>query len=510
MRTEAEHNAGLRSKNRAAVLLCLHREGEISRKQLAAKLTLTPAAMTKIVSELLMDGLLVEIGAVSSKSVGRREILLSLRAESRCALGIWLGLGRAILSAVRLDGSVIGSETVPLPVRAPAQATVEKLATRLLSLIEAHRIPPERIIGVGVAVRGVIGRDGRTVHDSFDALDTPDFPICAQLEACTGYPAVLSNNVRALSLAQMFLSRKPQAGSTFFVRCGAGIGAALSQNGSIVNGSRGQCAEIGHIPVLRRGGKPCHCGKSGCLETVASPTAIREDAQAILSPTDTPLLWQLTKGDRDAVTTELVLDAARGGDYYYVYATGVKNGSTQEAGRCLIANAVYDGSSAIMLSGESASGKYPVEAVKAMAGIAEEAERHIDYITRFEQQTFVLKNNIDALSHSCCQLAIDTKATCIVATTRTGLMGRMVARFRPPMPIIGMATNEKAYRQLAMSWNVIPAIADEFNSTDVLFYHAGIVARQTGLAKKGDTIVITGGVTNGASGNYGSGLGSRT
>ncbi len=166
-----------------------------------------------------------------------------------------------------------------------------------------------------------------------------------------------------------------------------------------------------------------------------------------------------------------------------------------------VANAVFDGTSAVMLSGESAAGKYPVEAVKAMAGIAEEAERHIDYVTRFEQQTFVLKNNIDALSHSCCQLAIDTKATCIVATTRTGLMGRLIARFRPPMPIVGMATNEKAYRQMAMSWNVIPAIADEFNSTDVLFYHAGIVARQIGLAKKGDTIVITGGVTNGTSGN---------
>ena len=166
-----------------------------------------------------------------------------------------------------------------------------------------------------------------------------------------------------------------------------------------------------------------------------------------------------------------------------------------------VANAVFDGTSAVMLSGESAAGKYPVEAVRAMAGIAEEAEKHIDYVERFAQQPFVLKNNTDALSHSACQLAIDTNATCIVATTLTGLMGRLVARFRPPMPIIGMTSSEKAYRKLAMSWNVIPAMADEFNSTDVLFYHASLVARHAGLAKKGDTVVITGGITNGASGN---------
>ena len=166
-----------------------------------------------------------------------------------------------------------------------------------------------------------------------------------------------------------------------------------------------------------------------------------------------------------------------------------------------VANAVFDGTSAIMLSGETAAGRYPVEAVQAMAAIAQEAETHIDYVSRFAQQTFDFRSNTDALSHASCQLAIDTNATCIVATTLTGLMGRLVCRFRPPMPIIGMTTNAKAYRQLAMSWNVLPVVVDEFTSTDVLFYHAMLVARQMGLAKKGDTIVITGGITNGASGN---------
>ncbi len=166
-----------------------------------------------------------------------------------------------------------------------------------------------------------------------------------------------------------------------------------------------------------------------------------------------------------------------------------------------VANAVFDGTSAIMLSGETAMGKYPVEAVTAMSNIAVEAENNTHYTDRFKRYHFELQNLNDALSHSTCQLAIDTNATCIVACTRTGTTGKMICRFRAPMPIIGMTTNEKAYRQLAMSWNVKPVMIQEFSSTDVLFYHAVLVARTTGFAKSGDTIVITGGMTNGRSGN---------
>lgn len=161
-----------------------------------------------------------------------------------------------------------------------------------------------------------------------------------------------------------------------------------------------------------------------------------------------------------------------------------------------VANAVYDGTSAIMLSGETAAGNYPVEAVTAMAGIAIEAENSIHYNERFKRHKFELNNLVDALSHSSCQLAIDTKAKCMVACTRSGRTGRMLSRFRVETPIIGMTTSEKAYRQLALSWNVLPVIVDEFVSTDVLFYHAMLVAREAGFAEVGDTVIITGGMTS--------------
>ena len=166
-----------------------------------------------------------------------------------------------------------------------------------------------------------------------------------------------------------------------------------------------------------------------------------------------------------------------------------------------VANAVYDGTSAVMLSGETAMGKYPVEAVAAMAKIAEQTERSIDYTELFHTAKFKIKNQIDAISHAACSLAIDIDAKLIVVCSRSGRTARMVSRFRCPKPIIGMTTDEKVWRKLALSWAVIPAMSEEFQSADVLFYHAVSIAKKSGLVEPGDVIVITGGQVNGKSGN---------
>ena len=166
-----------------------------------------------------------------------------------------------------------------------------------------------------------------------------------------------------------------------------------------------------------------------------------------------------------------------------------------------IANAVYDGTSAIMLSGETAAGKYPIQAVKTMAKIAETTEGNINYQKRFHEADFKIRNMTDAISHSTCGMAIDIGAKVIVACSLSGMTARMVSRFRAPVPIIGLTTNEHTWRKLALSWGVIPAMCEKFTSTDVLFYTAKkIAAKQLGL-KPNDRIVITGGDTTGSSGH---------
>ena len=305
----------VKRKNRSAALRLLQEEGSMSRKRLAEKLGLTPAAITKIAGEMLAEGLLREGDTLPTGSAGRREILMELNPRSFCALGILINLRQAIVSALWLDSTVIFSQEIPIPPSAPAEETVKMLSTKLLELAGEYQLPKDKIIGTGVAVRGICSSDGRTVIDSFGALSEKRFPLCRRIEELTGYPAVMANNVRALFAAQMFLAHDKSTGAQFFLRCEYGIGASLSINGQIWHGVSEQCSEIGHIPVIPRGGKPCSCGKSGCLETVASPMAICEDARTAFSEEKTPLLFAGWK-DRDlsALQPEDVLEAARNGD----------------------------------------------------------------------------------------------------------------------------------------------------------------------------------------------------
>ena len=166
-----------------------------------------------------------------------------------------------------------------------------------------------------------------------------------------------------------------------------------------------------------------------------------------------------------------------------------------------VANAVYDGTSAIMLSGETAAGKYPVQAVRTMATIAENTEKNIHYEKRFLSSEFKIKNTVDAISHATCGMAIDIDAKAIAVCSLSGMTARMVSRFRPPVDIVGLTTSEKTWHKLSLSWGVTPQMCENYPSTDVLFYNAQKLTKQVLGLCDGDKIVITGGVTNGKSGN---------
>ncbi len=166
-----------------------------------------------------------------------------------------------------------------------------------------------------------------------------------------------------------------------------------------------------------------------------------------------------------------------------------------------VANAVYDGTSAVMLSGESAAGKYPVQAVKNMVEIAEYTEKKIDYIKGFRKTDFQIKNNLDAVSHSACSLAVDLNAKSIVVNSISGVTARMVSRFRCPVDILGATTCEKVWRKLNLSWGVTPIMCEEFSSIEVMFYSSMKLAKEVYNLKKGDNVVLTGGQINGKSWN---------
>ena len=158
-----------------------------------------------------------------------------------------------------------------------------------------------------------------------------------------------------------------------------------------------------------------------------------------------------------------------------------------------VANAVYDGTSAIMLSGESASGKFPVEATANMAKIASFTEQKINYTKLFNETNFEIRNGVDAISHATCDMAIDVNAKAIVVSSVSGKTVRMIARFRCPVDILGVTTSERVWYKLALSWGVTPAMTGKFEHTTPMFNNALNLAKMNFALKKDDYVILTGG-----------------
>lgn len=174
----------------------------------------------------------------------------------------------------------------------------------------------------------------------------------------------------------------------------------------------------------------------------------------------------------------------------------VRNPRPTRAEATDVANAIYDGTSVIMLSGETANGKYPVEAVRTMARIAERAEKDIDYAKRFYEMTGKdnTSNITDAISHATCLIAYNLKASAIITVTKSGATARMISRFRPTMPIIACTPSSETQRQLSLSWGVKSLMMGEEKVTDILFDQAVNTAKRSGLVKDDDIVVLTAGV----------------
>lgn len=167
-----------------------------------------------------------------------------------------------------------------------------------------------------------------------------------------------------------------------------------------------------------------------------------------------------------------------------------------------VANAIYDGTSAIMLSGETAAGKHPVEAVHTMALIAETTEKDINYISRLSKRPMsIVRNLTNAISHAAVTTAHDIGAKAVITVTKSGSTARHISKYRPSCMIIGCTPSKTVLRQMNMSWGVYPVFMDEKKNTDELFDSAIKAAEVAGLISKDDVVVLTAGVPLGIAGN---------
>ncbi len=167
-----------------------------------------------------------------------------------------------------------------------------------------------------------------------------------------------------------------------------------------------------------------------------------------------------------------------------------------------VANAIFDGTDAIMLSGETAAGKYPVESVLTMARIAEKAESGLEYREIFIKQSNAQQTTVtEAISQAVANSALELNAKAIITSTETGYTARMVSKYRPKAPIIAVTTEDQTLRRLALNWGVTPVKGQVASSTDEMFDKAMKGGLDSGVVKEGDLVVITAGVPLGRSGS---------
>ena len=229
------------------------------------------------------------------------------------------------------------------------------------------------------------------------------------------------------------------------------------------------------------------------LETSDGIMVARGDMGVEIPMEDVPVLQKslikkaVTKG-KYVITATQMLDSM------------IKNPRPTRAETTDVANAIYDGTTAIMLSGESAAGLYPIEAVKTMVKIAVRAEEDIDYVSRMKKTEIVGSDITTAISHACCNTAIELNAAAIISITMSGFTAGMVSRYKPNCPIIGCGITQDVCRQLNLMWGVQPVLIGRKNTAEELVEAAISISMEKGLLKKGDVVVLTAGMPLGVSG----------
>ncbi len=275
----------VKSENRSMVLYLLNTYGSLSRKEIANKLSLTPAAVTKICNELIAEGFIRESGLLDAggKS-GRREVLLRLCLEDKYVLGV-----HAEKDAITYSLSDLAGRAVCLQ-KSPLLTDIDRVVEGLLAFIRENRIDLQTVLAAGVCIIGAAAQNDFGVWKNCDIEKT--------FRTALDIPVVVENNVKAFAQAELIYGKAGGSNAVLFFKWGPGIGSSIATGGKVQSGNDNGIAEIGHY-IVNTGGKKCRCGRYGCLETEVSSRAIMDAAggrtplEAIINSRDRDMIYML-------------------------------------------------------------------------------------------------------------------------------------------------------------------------------------------------------------------------
>ena len=308
------NSSEIKAQNISAILLApLHHSG-ISRVQLAQSTGVSTATITNLVNELMVMGLVAEEGTVKVDvpQVGRPQKALRLIPQARYAIGVHIDIDQVRVMLANLQAQAVRTYTLQHDIGQPWERLLDELIEVIQHLIQDASIDPDDIAGVGVASPGLVDlHSGTTVIAS--SLNWRDVPICEYLSERLELPVVVENNVRAMALGEALFGDAQDVHALAFAYARIGVGAGLVVGGQLYRGATAGAGEIGHTTIVLDDGITCHCGNTGCLETLVSEPAIIKQAQRIAGEEPEGLLAKALQNSA-APTLQQVFNVARAGD----------------------------------------------------------------------------------------------------------------------------------------------------------------------------------------------------
>lgn len=300
----------VKRNNRSSILNLIYQKDRLSRKEIAGILGLTPAAITLITSDLLEEGLISEdYPEQTSNHKGRKEVYLSLNTSKYAAIGVYVSPHRLHIQCADMNSTVIFRETTHT---ADCHNQSVEILDKLCSIIEENLknydvFRKYRLLGIGVSINGIVDPVTGVSINSYHTWEER-VPVRDYIESKLGYPVIVTNNICAAANGESYLSKTKHPSNSLFIKYGPGIGGARNHSRNSSSIYDYVPVELGHM-IMDINGEPCICGNRGCLETIISYAAIEKTISNLMSPQNTPLLYELTQGNPENLTIQYVMQS---------------------------------------------------------------------------------------------------------------------------------------------------------------------------------------------------------
>lgn len=295
--------------NKSEILKMLQKNGAMSRKDIAARMGLTPAAVTMLCNAMIEENIIVEKGELQeAKRAGRRKVLVDINYNCKYIVSVSIEAIYTRITVTDIKGCSRAGVKIKTDTTISPELFLENLTKEIKILLWEQEIQLSDVLGVGVCIPGIVNRSkGISIHAY--GIWKQEVEVKKILEQYIQCPVIVENNVKAFAEGEMLYGVGKSGDNMLFIKWGPGVGSAIVIGNELYEGFKHNAAEIGHY-IVEPDGIECRCGRRGCLETRVSVDALSARIQQEYSKDNTPVLYELTGGDSQKITRELITEWA--------------------------------------------------------------------------------------------------------------------------------------------------------------------------------------------------------